>query len=146
MVEKIGEQVLLDKSTAPTEYTIAALLASRYLLWQEACGYLLSGGKILVETKYFSKKFGWLRRFYRGSKTICYLFPESEAFTVLVVPGQKEVDRVEGIKNELGESMYNVIKNTEHFHDGRWVWLQISDGSEVRSLKGIIDVKTNKKA
>lgn len=138
----MGDKALLDKSVVPTEDTIAALLSHSYPLWEDVCGYLLQADKILVETKYFTKKYGWSKRFYKGNKTICYLFPDADAFTVLVVLGQKEVERVEGIKNELGESTYNAIMTTEHFHDGRWVWLRIAESSEASSLKKIIDVKT----
>jgi hypothetical protein len=138
-------QRLIDKSIIPTEKTIFYLLNQNYPIWKEVHDYILSGEKIQVETKYFTKNYGWSRRFFKGSKTICYLFPENTAFSILIVFGQKEVERIEEIKNELKMSIYNIIMNTEHFHDGRWVWFQIIDNTDLSSIKKIIDIKTNKK-
>lgn len=136
---------LFDKSIVPTEQTLSSLLAQIYPVWEEVCTYILSADKVLVETKYFTKNYGWSRRFYKGSKTICYLFPEAESFSMLVVFGQKEIESIEHSKNQLSDSIYNTITQTEHFHDGRWVWLQITDNSDIESLKKIIAIKTNKK-
>jgi len=136
---------LFDKSIVPTEQTIASLLAQVYPVWEEIFTYILSAGKILVETKYFTKKYGWSRRFYKGSKTICYLFPEAESFSMLIVFGQKEIESIEHSKNQLSDSIYNTITQTEHFHDGRWVWLQITDDSDITSVKKLIDIRTHKK-
>lgn len=136
---------LFDKSVVPTEKTIASLLAHNYPVFEEVSKYILSIDKILVETKYFSKNYGWSRRFYKGSKTICYLFPETEAFSVLVVFGQKEVELIEKNKNSISKNIYDTIIQTEHFHDGRWVWLHIFDDSDMQSLFKVIDIKTKKK-
>lgn len=136
---------LFDKSIVPTENTIASLLAQNYSVWDSICKYILSVDKVLVETKYFTKNYGWSRRFYKGKKTICYLFPETEAFSILVVFGQKEIDLIEKNKKQISENIYNAINQTEHFHDGRWVWLQFCDDSEIKSLTKLIDIKTNKK-
>ncbi len=136
---------LFDKSVIPTEQVITSLLAQIYPVWEEVCLYILSANKILFETKYFTKNYGWSRRFYKGSKTICYLFPEAGAFSMLVVFGQKEIESIEHSKNQLSENIYNTIMQTEHFHDGRWVWLQILDDSDIESLKKIVDIKANKK-
>ena len=138
-------QRFFDKSKMPTEKTIISLLAQNYFFWKEVHNYIISVDKVQVETKYFTKNYGWSRRFFKGSKTICYLFPETNAFSILVVFGQKEIDRIEENKNDLNERIYNSILETEHFHDGRWVWIQFIDISELCSIKKIIDIKINKK-
>ena len=59
---------------------------------------------------------GWSRRFFKGSKTICYLFPEANAFSILVVFGQKEVDRIEEIQkeeNKFKETLHHGLKEFE---------------------------------
>lgn len=138
-------QRLFDKSIIPTEESISLFLKEKYLIWNKIYDYILSIGKIQVETKYFTKNYGWSMRFFKGSKTICYLFPENNAFSILIVFGQKEIDLIEKSKDEINTNIFSTIQNTEHFHDGRWVWLHFIGKADIKSLEKLIDIKTNRK-
>lgn len=136
---------LLDKLIVPTENTIVNVLGHNYSLWQEVSNYILSKKSFQVETKFFTKKYGWSKRFFKGSKTLCYLFPETEAFSMLIIFGEKETDRIENIQDELKKSIYDTFMKTEQLHDGRWVWIRVLDSSDLITIKKMIDVKASMK-
>ena len=80
----------LDKSQIPNEDIILAALGQTEALWLDIHEYIRQNYDFIPELIYFTKKYGWSVRYRKGKKTLCYLFPESGAFSILIVLGKEE--------------------------------------------------------
>jgi hypothetical protein len=90
---------------------------------------------------FFTKKRGWTIRYRKSGKTLGYFFPEDNAFSVLLVLGDKESEKVDSIKNRLEARIKSVFENTEQLHDGRWLWIRVLTKSDVESVKLLLQAK-----
>ncbi|MCP4312147.1 MAG: DUF3788 family protein [Bacteroidetes bacterium] len=54
----------------------------------------------------FSKNYGWTVRYRKSKKTLISYFPENGAFSVLLVLGQKEADKVNQIAKSSTAQYY----------------------------------------
>jgi len=135
----------LDKSRIPDEQTILTALGSAKALWLDLCGYIVTNYGVAAENWYFTKQLGWSVRYRRGKKTLCYLFPEQNTFAVLIILGRDEVLKADQSKDRLNESTRHIFDTTEQYHDGRWLWFQAADESDVQSFKALLAAKIKPK-
>ncbi|MFH1513674.1 MAG: DUF3788 domain-containing protein [Bacillota bacterium] len=138
-------ETFLDKSRIPGEQTILAALGSAKTLWLELCGYILTNFDVVAENWYFTKRRGWSVRYRRGKKTLCYMFPEQNTFSILIILGRAEVAKADRAKDRLNEMTRHIFETTEQYHDGRWIWLQAADESDVQSFKVLLAAKIKPK-
>jgi hypothetical protein len=87
------------------------------------------------------KKYGWAVQYKKGKKTIVTLFPERKRFTILLIFGKSELDKINEIKKSLSPSVIDKIRSTKQYHDGKWVWLQYEGNSFLDSIIELIKVK-----
>ncbi|MBN1776647.1 MAG: DUF3788 domain-containing protein [Clostridiales bacterium] len=135
----------LDKSQAPSDAAIERASGSAREFWLDIRRYLRAQYDFQPETVFFTKQCGWSLRYRRGKKTLCTLFPEYGAFTVLIILGKEEIGRSEKIREELSEAVRRVFDTTEQLHDGRWLWVRVTDGGGVRSVKALLAAKAKPK-
>lgn len=135
----------LDKFKKPSETIILTTLGPTKDLWLDIHRYVQQNYDFVPETIYFTKNYGWSVRYRKGKKTLCYFFPESGAFSILIVLGKKEAEQVDSAKDSLNDAVKQVFENTEQFHDGRWMWIRVTDISDIVSLKFLLAVKKKPK-
>ncbi len=135
----------LDKSKKPSEDIILTTLGSKKELWLEIHEYIQQNYDFVPESIYFTKNYGWSVRYRKGKKTLCYFFPESGAFSILIVLGKKEAEQVDSAKDYLNNAVKKVFENTAQFHDGRWMWIRVTDISDIISLKLLLAAKKKPK-
>jgi len=135
----------LDKSKIPDEAAVASALGPAKALWAETHAYIQAHYDHTLEARYFTKQSGWSFRYRKGKKTLCYLFPEAGAFTVLIVLGGAEAERAEGMKDRLSDAVRHAVETTEQLHDGRWIWFRVTEAGDVRSLQALLAAKVKPK-
>ena len=133
--------VFLDKTNKPDEKDILHSLDDASSLWLDIHRYIEEHYDFTPEMTYFTKNYGWSIRYRRKNKTLCYVFPGEGNFSILIVLGRKEVERVELVKDTLNESIKNVFEQTEQLHDGRWLWISITNGDDLASFKTVLTAK-----
>jgi hypothetical protein len=135
----------LDKNHPPSENEIAVALGAAKELWLDIHNYIERNYDFDPELTFFTKKYGWSIRYRRSKKTLCYLFPEKDAFSALIVLGRKEAERIDVEKDRLNETVRSIFENTEQFHDGRWMWIRIKEISDIASIKLLLAAKKKPK-
>jgi len=135
----------LDKSRIPDEDALSSALGPAKALWADTHAYIQSHYDISSETIYITKQYGWWFRYRRGKKTLCYLFPEAGAFTVLIVLGSAEAERAESMRDRLNDAVRRVMETTEQLHDGRWMWFRVTDASDALSFQALLAAKVKPK-
>ncbi len=136
---------LLNKQETPTDTQIQKYIGSRSKLWHEIHTYVKAYYDFKPELVFFTKKYGWTIRYRRSGKTLCYFFPEEDAFSILIVLGAKEADNLEMMRSEINENIMTVFDTTEQLHDGRWMWVRILDQSDLESLILLLNTKKKPK-
>ena len=84
-------------------------------------------------------------RYKKSGKTLCYFFPEDDAFSILIVLGAKESEKVESFKKKLNKTVKTIFENTEQLRDGRWMWIRILEKSDIDSLILLLKAKRKPK-
>ncbi len=132
---------LLNKCCVPTTKDIIESIGVKYPLWSELHTFITDNYNFDQELAFFSKNYGWTVRYRKNKKTLVSCFPENGAFSVLLVLGQKEADRVNQIRKELNKNFLSVFDKTEQLRDGRWMWIRIHHREDLESLKKVIQIK-----
>ena len=134
-------QRLLNKEKRPSKEEILKTIGEKSSLWLEIHKFVEKNFDFSPELVFFTKKYGWTIRYRKSGKTLGYFFPEDNAFSVLLVLGSKESEKVDSIKNRLEARIKSVFENTEQLHDGRWLWIRVLTKSDVASVKLLLQAK-----
>ena len=138
-------QRLLNKEEKPSREEIVKTIGKNSSLWLELHNYIEDNYDFTPELVFFTKKHGWSLRYRKRGKTLCYFFPEKGAFSVLLVLGKKESEKVDLIKNKLNTNVKSVFENTEQLHDGRWLWIRALTKKDIKSIITLLEAKRKSK-
>ncbi len=137
---------LLEKDHKPSEANILIKLRdTAKVAWNDLQQFLKTYYDFTPETVFYGSNYGWSVRYRRSGKTLCSLFPEEGAFTVLVILGRKEAETVILTLNEFSTSIQQIIMNTGQLHDGRWLWVRVLTITDINDVKKLIKIKKKPK-
>ncbi len=126
----------------PTERKISTTIGSRGAkLWKQIRGFLEKNYDFQPELQFYGQKYGWCHRYRRKGKTLCTLFPEMKAFTVLVTLGKKEIEDVESSLSAFNRDTQKVFAEARQFHDGKWIYKRVLNKSDLDDIKSLITIK-----
>jgi len=131
----------LVKAEKPSEEDILRALGGAKPLWQELHAYIQEQYDFSQETIFFAKQYGWAVRYKRSGRTMCYAFPECEAFSMLIVLGKDEAQRVDAQKQLLNQQVRDIFDQTEQLHDGKWLWVRVTEASDLSSVQRLLCAK-----
>jgi len=136
---------LLNKSCTPTSQNILDTIADKAGLWLNLHGFIANNYDFKKEVAFFSKNYGWTVRYRKNKKTLVSCFPENGAFSVLLVLGKVEAEKINQIRDELNENFLSIFDATDQLHDGRWLWIRIKSNKDLDSLIKVITIKRKPK-
>jgi hypothetical protein len=136
---------LLDKSIKPTHDELKNWLGETVDLWETIHDFITQNYDFNKELAFFSKNYGWTVRYRKAKKTLASFFPEKSAFSVLLVLGKDEAEKVNQIRTELNKDFLTVFENTEQLHDGRWLWIRILNQDDLDTLIKVLMIKRKMK-
>lgn len=133
---------LLDGDKKPSERTISAAIGIRATkLWKQLKAFLKVNYDFNPELLFYGKKYGWCIKYTRKKKTLCVLFPELKAFSVLVVLGKKEVVQFEASRSNFNEDTQRLFRTAYQYHDGKWLYKRVLNKSDLRDVLALIKIK-----
>ncbi len=141
----MNEGRLLDKEHQPTEADIAQTIGQALAVWNELRRFIEASYDLVPEVKYGGKNYGWLLHYRQGRRTLCDLYPETDAFTVLIVLGKQESEAALAQLDRLSPEVRRVFENTPPLHDGRWLWLRPASMDDTRSIEMLLAIKRKPK-
>ena len=124
---------MLDEGHKPGEEEILAAVGHADL-WLDLKHYLEQSYDFLPELVFYGRKYGWTLRYRKSGRTLCSLFPEYGAFTVLIVLGRREAEKAVRILGELSRATRRLIGNTKQLHDGKWLWIPVREPEQVEDV------------
>ena len=132
---------MLDKAHRPTEAQILETIGQT-TAWLDLRQYVeRSYSDWMPELTFFAKQYGWTIRYRKSGKTLCYLFPERGAFSVLIILGKQEAEEALAMADEFGADARAVLEGTQQLHDGRWLWIRVLNVDDAEDVKRLLRVK-----
>jgi hypothetical protein len=130
---------MLDKANQPTEQDVLTTIGD-VTHWLDLRQYLNDSYDFTPELINYGK-YGWTFRYRKSGKTLCSLYPETGAFTVLLVLGRREAEKALSYLDQFNPDIQQVLTETEQLHDGRWLWLRVLKESDVDDIKTLLTIK-----
>lgn len=121
-----------------------ALGTRRSRLWEKLRAFLGKDYEYQPELMFYGKKYGWCYRYRRKSKTLCVLFPEMKAFTVLTTLGKKEIVQFEARRADFNENTCRIYSGAYQYHDGKWLYKRVLNNSDLRDVMHLIRIKAGR--
>ena len=142
-LNNVGRSRMFNKAIAPDIAAMSKFIGAECsAVWNELIEYLRKYYAGFENILFYGKNYGWAVQYKQNKSTTLFtLFPERKAFTVLIVYGGKELERVENSKSELSSEVYEIIKNTKQLHDGKWIYLRINESSDLKDLYTLMRCK-----
>ncbi len=118
---------LLDKNLCPTLEEIGEYV--RNDVFMEFCTQIKENYqcKEKIEFSCCSLEKGWNVKFKKGGKTLCTIYPKEGYFTVMVVIGTKEKDRVQAVLPDCDLRLRDIYANTKEGNGQRWMMIDLED-------------------
>ncbi len=132
---------LLNKSCIPTNQDIIDNIGGKANLWLRIHEFIADNYNFNKELAFFSKNYGWTVRYRKSNKTLASFFPEKGAFSILLVLGRMEAEKVNLIRDKLNKNFLSIFDDTEQLHDGRWLWIRILNQEDLDSFIKVIKIK-----
>lgn len=147
MTKEEPPQRMYDRTRNPTESDMISFIADSEAIkaWKQLQEFLDTHYDMQKETLYYGDKYGWLVRYRKSGRTIVSLFPEINSFSFLIVYGMKENNKFLAQETEFLSSTIAVFQKTEKLHDGKWLWIRVTDSSVFKDLKRLIAIKRKPK-
>ncbi len=84
-------------------------------LFNQFCEFMDSEYKALRKFEYSKDVWarGWNIKLRKAGKSLCAIYPKEDYFTVLVVIGNKEKEKVEKIWPQLSDEMQTIYRETK---------------------------------
>jgi hypothetical protein len=132
--------VLNDKSRMPDDGMLAEVLGKSKELWDSILAHL--GEQYPgVQSEWVSAgaKYGWSLRPKYKKRTILYLIPGQDCFTVSFALGERAVAAAE--ESTLPALTLDAIRSARQYAEGRGVWVEVKRRTDVETIKTLIEIK-----
>lgn len=98
--------------------------------------------KETIEYSSCSWEKGWNIKFKKAGKNLCTLYPRESYFTVLVVIGSKEKERVEALLPECTHELQKLYRQTKEGNGQRWLMVDLEDpGRLYQEVLSLIQIR-----
>lgn len=136
---------LLNKNDTPTEEFIKEYLGSSYEILLSLEEFLLSNYSLVKELKFpFGNNYGWGYKMRHKTSHLCYVFFESEAFTVTLQLGDNCVKKVENMLSGLSPNANGLWQNRYPCGKfGGWIHYRVTNKVDLQDVFEFIKAKKN---
>ncbi|MFQ5909723.1 MAG: DUF3788 domain-containing protein [Thermoplasmata archaeon] len=146
MSEEDRYERLVDEDAIPDEKTVLDVIGKNSAeLWGKLRDFLRENYDFEPELVYYGRKYGWCYRYRRKKKTLCVLYPETGAFTVLVTLGKKDVEEVEGKIDTFNPETQRIFNEARQYHDGKWIYKRALTEDDLADVISLIKAKKKPK-
>lgn len=129
-----------DKSREPDDDLLADVLGKSKGLWDAILAHLAEEYPG-VQSEWISAgaKYGWSLRPKYKKRTILYLIPGQDCFTVSFALGEKAVAAAE--ESSLPEDVLAAIRSARPYVEGRGVRIEVKRRTDVETVKTLVAIK-----
>lgn len=110
-------------------------------VWNELCSAIESRYEMERAWGPGGKRWDLEYKYRRGGKTLCALYAAPRRMGFMVIFGRDERAKVEGIRDELSESVRRAYDVARTYRDGKWVMFEPTDDSEFDDYLRLLALK-----
>jgi hypothetical protein len=133
----------LDGEKKPRKKDILTALGSRARRrWEDLTAFLGKNYECTPELHFYGRQYGWCYKYRRKGKTLCVLFPETRAFTVLATLGTREIAQFEARASDFNDNTRMLFRSAHQYHDGKWLYKRILNNRDLRDAISLIRIKS----
>jgi hypothetical protein len=139
---RVGDR-LADRSASPGDEVVRAWIGTdAFEHWTALRAWIERSypGVFVPEWLYGGRKHGWSLR-YKTSRAFCTLLPEYRLFSVVVVLGAAEREKLSARRGSLSASLVGLYDSTATYHDGKWLKIGISSLDDLRDATEVLTIK-----
>ena len=103
--------------------------------------------QIFKEQKVRTKKWKYELKFVQGSKTFCGFYFADHCLGFMLIFGKEERNQIEQVRKQFSSPFLKQYDETETYHDGKWLMLELEDLFFFEDIKKLLMIKSkpNKK-
>ena len=132
--------VFEDKSKMPRETDLSNVLGKAITKWTDLINYIQKTyGQTNDCWKNYGNASGWTYLIKLKKRTIIYLFPNTEAFILQLVLGEKAVHQA--LNALLSEDIKQIIRHAKPYVEGRTLRFRVESETGLGPIKQLIDIK-----
>ena len=131
---------ILKKNSKPTDKEMLDVIGNT-AHWLNLRQYIETQYDFVPEVVFYGDKYSWTLRYRKAGKTLCSLFPETGAFSTLVVLGRKETEKALSSTDKFNPKVRSLLRSTEKLRDGLWPWIRVSSIVDVDAIKELLNIK-----
>jgi hypothetical protein len=128
-----------DKNHAPSPAEVGAALGPALPLWERMLGFIETTYAMPGEWSYGGKNYGWNRWYRKSGKALVSLYPQQGGLVAQVVLGKDQTAKA--LELSLGEKVGRLLRDTPQLHDGKWLFIPVSDETDARDVEQLLLVK-----
>lgn len=80
-------------------------------------------------------------KFRRGGKTVLTIYIRDDHYEFLVIFGKAERENFDKQRNEFDQKVQDIYDNSKTFHDGKWMFIPVTDLETLEAVKQLILIK-----
>jgi hypothetical protein len=129
----------LDKLHQPTPAELAAVMGPAFPLWQRLTRFIADTYQMEGELSYGGKNYGWNLWVRKSGKSLVSLYPHAGSVVAQVVLGKAQVEQA--LTLNLGEKVSRLLRETPQLHDGKWLFIPVTDETDAQDVEQLLLVK-----
>ena len=129
----------LDKLSPPTPDDLAAVIGPVFPLWHRLVRFIADTYQMEGELSYGGKNYGWNLWVHKSGKSLVSLYPQAGSVVAQVVLGKAQVEQA--LTLNLGEKVGKLLRETPQLHDGKWLFIPVTDEIDAYDVEQLLLVK-----
>lgn len=125
----------------PSHEVLSGLLGRALPAWNSLAGWLEDNYVMDVLWADGRKAGPYEKKYRRGGKTLCCLYPREGCFGFMVIFGKAEREKFENMRAEFSQKVVSAYENSTTYHDGKWIKLEVTDLSLLEDAKKMLLLK-----
>jgi hypothetical protein len=136
--------VFLDKELPPSPPDLLNALGAKRALWEQLTQFIWDNYQMRGDLSYGGKNYGWNLWYRKSGKSLLTLYPNQGYFVAQIVLGREQVEQALALK--LGKNVQTLLVETPQLHDGRWLFIKVKTGRDVKDIQQLLQIKKRPKS
>jgi len=132
-----------DKNRKPTDAELIDIIGTTKNKWNLLFHYLTDDLHLKGELKFYGVNYGWALRFNKAGKSVIALYPNKDCITVQIILNGNQVSKA--LSSGLSPEIIQIINDTEMIHEGKWIYLNIDENTDIKDIIQLIDLRISVK-
>ncbi|MDD3269986.1 MAG: DUF3788 family protein [Syntrophomonadaceae bacterium] len=86
---------------------------------------------------------GWNVKYHKSGKSLCTLYPEKEAFIVLIVIKLELAHIIKSLEGKFEQEILDIVDSARPFNGTKWLMIPIESEAILKNVQELLVLKHN---